>query len=86
MCEIQKKPTFFFEGIRDNDKLFKCYTGLPDYLTFKILFKSFGNAVDKLVYYDSDTNSGKLINPEHKNCGPKKALHQSMNFFLYWFD
>ena len=86
MFEIQKKHTFFFKDIRDSDTLFKCYTGLPDYLTFKILVESFGNAVDKLVYYDSDTNSEKVINPEHNKCGPKEALHQSTNFFLYWFD
>ena len=81
VCESQKKPTFFFEDIRDNDKLFKFYIGLPDYLTFKILFKSFGNAVDKLVYYDSGTNSEKLTNPEHK-CGPKRSLTPEHEFFL----
>ena len=58
------------------------YTGLPDYLTFKILFKSFGNAVNKLVYYDSGTNSEKLSNSEHNKCGPKRSLTPEHEFFL----
>ena len=82
VSESQKKPSFSFEDIKDNDKLFKFYTGLPDYLTFKILFNSFGNAVDKLVYYDSGTNPDKLIHSEHNKCGPKRSLTPDHEFFL----
>ena len=82
MSESQKKPSFSFEDVKDNDKLLKFYTGLPDYLTFKILFMSFGNAVDKLVYYTSGTNLEKLIHSEHNKCGPKRSLTLEHEFFL----
>ena len=83
MSESQKKPSFSFEDVKDNDKLFKFYTGFkPDYLTFKILFNSFGNALDKLVYYDSGTNPEKLIHSEHNKCGPKRSLSPDHEFFL----
>ena len=86
VSESQKNPSFSFKDVKDNDKLFKFYTGLPDFLTFTILFKSFGSMVNTLVYYDSGTNSEKLINSEHNKSGLREALYQGMNFFLHWLD
>ena len=46
---------FSIDSIKDDQELFSFYTGLPDYETFKILFDSFGSAVNNLVYIDSNT-------------------------------
>ena len=56
---------FSVENFKEDDKLFKSYTGLPDYETFNALFKSFGHAVNKLVYHDSGTNPEKLVGPDY---------------------
>ena len=82
VSDSQKKPSFCFKDVKDNDKLVNFYTGLPDYLTLNVLFKSFGNAGNKLVYYDSGTNSEKLSNSEHNKCGPKRSLTPEQEFFL----
>ena len=82
LCQNEKKPKFSFEDIKDDDKMFRFYTGMLDYLTFKLLFQSFGAAVNKLVYYDSGTNSEKLINPEHNKRGPKRSLTTEHELFL----
>ena len=65
---------FSVENFKEDDKLFKFYTGLPDYATFNALFKSFGPAVNKLVYHDSGTNPEKLVRLEHNKRGPKRTL------------
>ncbi len=73
---------FSVENFKEDDKLFKFYTGLPDYKTFKAVFRSFGPAVNKLVYHDSGTNPGKLVTPEYNKRGPKRTLTPEQEFFL----
>ena len=87
--KIRKKlraKSFLVQNFKDDDRMFKFYTGLPDYTTFNILFKSFGPAVYKLVYHDSSTNTEKLITPEHNKRGPKRALDPEQDFFSSWYD
>ena len=76
------KLEFSFDRYKDDNKLFKFYTGLPDYETFKIVFDSFGPAVDALIYHNSNTNIEKLQSPEHIKRGRKKTLSPEQEFFL----
>ena len=61
---------FSVDTVKEDEKLFKFYTGLPDYETFKIIFESFGEAVNNLVYSGSHTNEKKINSPSYI----KKAL------------
>ena len=45
-----KVNNFSVHDLMDDPKLFRFYTGLPDYKTFKIILESFGSAVYNLVY------------------------------------
>ena len=74
--------SFSVENFKGDNKLFKFYTGLPDYETFNALFKSFGRAVNKLVHYDLGTNPEKLVGPEYNKRGPKRTLKPEEEFFL----
>ncbi len=53
-------------------------TMLTDYETFKVMFDSFGPAVDKLIYHHSDTNV-KRLNEDSCKRGPKCSIR--MSFF-----
>ena len=65
---------FFVENFKDNSQLFRFYTGIPDYTTFKITFPSFGSAVTSLVYIGTNTNSAKLSSADRMGRGPKRML------------
>jgi len=54
---------FSVDTVKEDEKLFKFYTWLPDYETFKIIFESFGEAVNNLVYSGSQTNGKKINSP-----------------------
>jgi len=54
---------FSVHTVKEDEKLFKSYTGLPDYETFKIIFESFGEAVNNLVYNGSNTKEKKINLP-----------------------
>ena len=73
---------FSIDNIKDDQTLFSCYTGLPDYETFKILLNSFGSAVYNLVYIDSNTNRNKINSPSYTKRGPKRNLTPEQEFFL----
>ena len=73
---------FSIDNIKDDQKLFSFYTGLPDYETFKILFDSFGSAVNNLVYIDSNTNRNKINSPSYTKRSPKRNLTPEQEFFL----
>ena len=73
---------FSIDNIKDDRKLFSFYTGLPDYEKFKILFNSFGSAVNNLVYIDSNTNRNKSNSPFYTKRGPKRNLTPEQEFFL----
>ena len=76
------KLEFSFDRYKDGSKLFKFYTGLPDYATFKIVFDSFGPAVGSLIYHNSNTNIEKLQLLEHIKRGRKRTLSPEQEFFL----
>ena len=40
---------FTLDDIKEGDKMFRFYAGLPDYIAFKLLLKSFGDSAYKLV-------------------------------------
>ena len=74
LLSIIEKFEFSFDKYKDDIKLFKFYTGLPDFATFRIIFDLFGPATKALVYHNSNTNIEKLKSPEHKKCGRKRTL------------
>ena len=80
--EMNSKESFSVDSFKDNPKLFRFYTGLPDYETFKIIFESFGAAVYSLVYIGSNTNAGKLESADYIKKGPKRRLSIEQEFFL----
>ena len=45
----QIEKSFSVDRFKDDDKLFRFYTGLEDYKTFKILFETFGPAVNNCI-------------------------------------
>jgi len=73
---------FCIENFRSDSQLFKFYTGLPDYETFKAVFDSFGPAVKNLVYHHSKTNSCNILSHEYVKRGPKRSLSPENEFFL----
>ena len=77
-----KPNNFSADGLRDNPKLFRFYTGLPDYETFEIILESFGPAVNNLIYVGSNTNASKIISADHIKRGPKRSLPAEQEFFL----
>ncbi|XP_065062453.1 uncharacterized protein LOC135689233 [Rhopilema esculentum] len=77
-----KPNNFSADGLKDNPKLFRFYTGLPDYETFKIILESFGPAVNNLIYVGSNTNASKIISADHIKRGPKRSLPAEQEFFL----
>jgi len=91
---LQKSPTdgdikgskFSVNALKSNPKLFRYYTGLPDYETFRIILESFGPAVDNLVYIGSNTNASKITSADYVKKGPKRNLSAEQEFFLFLFD
>ena len=65
-----------------NNRLFRFYTGLEDYDTFKAIFDSFGAGVRNLIYHDSGTKASNMTSPDYLKCGPKRFLSPEMEFFL----
>ena len=82
LLEMNNKRNFSVDNFKDNSKLFRFYTGLPDYETFRIIFESFGKAVYSLVYIGTNTNVGKLESADHIKRGPKRSLSVEQEFFL----
>ena len=80
--EQVKGKHFSVEPFKTNDYLFRFYTGLQDYTTFKTLFDSFGPAVKNLVYYGTKTDSERLISSDLVKHGPKRSLPLEQEFFL----
>eukprot|EP00112_Aurelia_sp_Birch-Aquarium-sp1_P002126 Seg1231.5 transcript_id=Seg1231.5/GoldUCD/mRNA.D3Y31 product="hypothetical protein" protein_id=Seg1231.5/GoldUCD/D3Y31 len=80
----EANPHGFFSvhEFKNDPKLFKFYTGLPDYETFKIIYDSFGSAVKNLIYVGSDTNANKINSPAYSKRGPKRSLSAEQEFFL----
>ena len=60
--KVQIEKSFSVDRFKDDDKLFRFYTGLQDYKAFQILFESFGPVVNNIVYY-----SGSAGEPESEN-------------------
>ena len=79
--ELNKKP-FSVNCSKGNDKLFRFYTGLHDYKTFKTLFASFGPAVNNLIYYGTKTNTDNIQSSDYIKHGPKRSLTPEEEFFL----
>ena len=90
----QKSPTdgdikgsnFSVNAFKSNPKLFRYYTGLPDYETFRIILESFGPAVDNLVYIGSNTSASKITSADYVKKAQKGTYLQNRNFFLFLFD
>ena len=59
------RPTFSLDNFKEDEKIFRFYTGLPNYGTFRALFNAFRNLVNKLNYYNSGTNSEKIKDANH---------------------
>ena len=66
----------------DNDSLFRFYTGLQDYKTFRILLDSFMPAAKNLVYYGSNTCAERLVSDDVVKHGPKRSLTPGQELFL----
>ena len=78
--ELNKKP-FSVDCFKGDDKLFRFYTGLQDYKTFKTLFASFGPAVSNLIYYGTKTKTDNIKSSDYTKHGPKRSLTPE-EFFL----
>ena len=79
--EREQKIKFHVDNIKDDNQRFHFYTGFTDYQIFKIVFESFGPAVHKLIYYDSNTNAQK-VNENGSKRGPNRSLSAEREFFL----
>ena len=66
----------------NNDSLFRFYTGIQDYKTFKIFLDSFMPAAKNLVYYGSKTCAERLVIVDVVKHGPKRCLTPEQEFFL----
>ena len=82
ISQKEEKRELSLEKFKDDDKLFKFYTGIPDYQTFQALFRFLGPAAHNLVYKNSKTNSGKIVAPEYNKRGPKRSLTPEQELFL----
>ena len=60
ISDMQQCKYFSIDSVKDNPKLFRFYTGLPDYATFQAIFNSFGSAVETLVYHGARTNKDEI--------------------------
>ena len=79
--ELNKNP-FSVDCFKGNDKLFRFYTGLQDYKTFKTLFASFGPAVNNLIYYGTNTNTDNIQSSDYIKHAPKRSPTPEEEFFL----
>ena len=80
--EQAKEKSFSVECFKNNDNLFRFYTGLQDYKTFKTLLDAFMPAAKSLVYYGSNTDADRLVSGKVEKCGPKRSLSLEQEFFL----
>ena len=80
--KVQIEKSFSVDRFKDDDKLFRFYTGLQDYKTFQILFESFGPVVNNIVYYDSNTKAENITSSDFVKHGPKRLLRLEQKFFL----
>eukprot|EP00794_Sanderia_malayensis_P017926 gene17926-19708_t len=78
---LRLQAKFSVETIKDNYKKFQFYTGLPNYQVFKMLFDSFGPAVHKLIYYDSNTRAENVKEDTCKR-GPKRSTTAEEELFI----
>ena len=78
---MNNKGNFSVGNFKDNRKLFRFYTGLPHYETFRIISESFGKAVYSLVYIGTNTNVGKLGSADHIKRSPKRILSVEQELF-----
>ena len=70
------------DNVKDKPSLFRYFTGLEDYKTFKIIFTSFGSVVNKLIYHDSNNSVEKLSSDDYVKRGPKRKLSSEQEFFF----
>ena len=84
LVESSNRHWFSVENLKlkSDKKLFKFYTGLASYETFKAIFDSFGPAVDNLVYHSSRTNGANIHTPDYVKRGPKRLLSPETEFFI----
>ena len=80
--EENQTKYFSVETFMNNDSLFRFYTGIQDYKTFKILCDSFMPAAKNLVYYGSKTCAERLVSDDVVKHGPKRCLTPEQEFFL----
>lgn len=80
--KVQIEKSFSVDRFKDDDKLFRFYTGLQDYKTFQILFESFGTVVNNIVYYDLNTKAENITSSDFVKHGPKRLLRPEQEFFL----
>ena len=73
---------FSVENVKSDPKAFKFYTGLPDYETFKIIFDSFGPALNNLIYHGTQNNLNNADSPGYQKRGPKRIFTAEQEFFL----
>jgi hypothetical protein len=77
-----KQRYFSVQNFKNNETLFKFYTGLQDYETFKVLLDSLMPAAKNLVYCGSKTCAERLISDDVIKHGPKRSLSLEDEFFL----
>ena len=75
-------PNFSVENVKSNPKAFKFYTGLIDYVIFKIIFDSFVPALNNLIYHGTQNNPNNADSPGYQKRGPKRIFTAEQEFFL----
>ena len=78
----QIERSFSVDRFKDDDKLFRFYSGLENYNTFKILFETFELAVNNIVYYDLNTKAENITSSDFVKHGPKRLLRPDQELFL----
>ena len=74
--------SFTNEAIKDNNTMFKFYTGFTDYKLFKIFFDSLGPATGGLTYYKANNNPERLNEGSLAKRGRKRNLKPEQELFL----
>ena len=79
--DSRQKNSFSLDDVKSNPKAFRFYTGFTNYETFKLIFDSFGPAVNNLIYHGTNANPANINSPEYVKRGPKRTLTAEQEFF-----
>ena len=85
ITELKQKledSEFSLERFKDDPKLFMFCTGFQSYDLFKTFFKFLRPAVDKLIYWGSNTSNDNSVTLDPSKRGPKRRMSPEQELFI----